>query len=97
MAADKTTHNSSSMTNIIRYESIRVHMLKVNEHPTWRVKMAILSATHIISYYDGLYKTTKLVVAVGDTPKKLFSKEKKYYTAEDQTSVMKYAKVRHIG
>ena len=45
---------------------------------------------------DGPYQPTKLSVAVGDKPQEVVPKEKKDYTAEDLSSIMKNAKVRHL-
>lgn len=86
MISKKPTHNSTTMTNTGRYESIRVPMLKVSEYPTWRVKMTMFLEVTDLEYldriYDGPHKPTKLTVVVGDTPDKVTTKEKKDYTVE---------------
>ncbi|KAL8114593.1 hypothetical protein AgCh_021454 [Apium graveolens] len=84
----------------IRYETIRVPILRPSEYPIWKVKMAMFLEATDPEYLDrineGSYKPTKLSVAVADQPTKSIPKEKGDYTAEDISSIAKDARVRHL-
>lgn len=88
------------MPTTSRYESCRVHMLKVSEYPTWRVKMTmfleVIDPEYLNKIYDGPHKPTQLAIAFGGTPDKVILKEKKDCTYEDQATMMKDAKVRNL-
>ena len=51
---------------------------------------------YISRIYDGPHKPMKVVVSVVGEPKKMVNKDRKNYSPEDLSSIMKDAKVRHI-
>ncbi|KAL8109020.1 hypothetical protein AgCh_025203 [Apium graveolens] len=83
-----------------RYEAIKVPILKVHEYLIWKVRMAMcLEATdpeYLNKIYDGPHKPMKVVVFLAGEPERMIDKDRKDYSPEDISSIMKDAKVRHI-
>ncbi|KAL8114093.1 hypothetical protein AgCh_021100 [Apium graveolens] len=79
-----------------RYEAIKVLILKIHEYPIWKVSMAMcLEATdseYLDMIYDGPHKPMKVAVSVAGEPEKMIDKDRKDYTPEDLSSIMKDAK-----
>ncbi|KAL8147811.1 hypothetical protein AgCh_005211 [Apium graveolens] len=93
-ATNHTNHNMSE------YEAIKVPILKIHENPIWKVKMAMcLKATdpeYLNRIYDGPHRPMKLAVALHIQKEKMVDKDKKNYSPEDLSSIMKDAKTRHL-
>ncbi|KAL8155122.1 hypothetical protein AgCh_000496 [Apium graveolens] len=66
---------SQISSNMSRYESIKVPILKIHEYPIWKVRMAMcLEATYpeyLSRIYDGPHKPMNVAVAVAGETKKM--------------------------
>lgn len=95
-----TNNNETKDYNVSRYETTTVPKIRVSEYPRWKVKMVMFLEATDLEYldmiYDGPFVPSKLVPETPGVPEHYIPKEKKDWTAEDKTSMIKDAKVRNL-
>lgn len=98
------SENIQTMSNSIKYECIRIPILKKTEYPTWRAKMLmflkVIDPAYLDKINDGSYLPTKMMqptIRDRQTIHKFYTlKERKEWTLEEKTEVLKDSKLRII-